>query len=151
LILHNFLAFASGFSRVKLEESLKEVPMEKILIGAIGRCPRCFEFLQLPDEVPIERMPMPSRCICGGIITPKSQRMACVDGEWKQVRWLNKYARWTETKPDKPFILQGTYRTWLVLVDYVDSSTLNVPEDKLLLPRPKPRLATSDGKLVKRA
>ena len=87
--------------------------MEAVLIGAIGKCPECCDFLLLPDEVPIERMP---QC-CGEIVTPESQGMVCVNGTWQKVLWLNRFGWWTEGKPDKPFILVGRYREWLILID----------------------------------
>ena len=123
--------------------------MEAILIGAIGRCPKCFEFLQLPDEVPIELMLTPPRCMCGAIITPESQGLICINEVWQKVRWLNKFGQWVEIKPDKPFILIEVYREWLVLTDYGGSPSLDMRQSKPSPQRPKPQLVTLDGKRVK--
>lgn len=123
--------------------------METVLIGAIGRCPECYDFLQLPDEVPIGRMPTHPRCMCGAIITPESQGLVCVAGVWQKVQWLNKFGQWTGAKPDESFILFEAYREWLVLTDCGGSLFPDMCHSKPPLQRPRPRLVTEGGKRVK--
>lgn len=121
---------------------------EEVFIGAIGKCPRCNEYLKLPAEVLMECMPAPLQCKCGATITAQSQGRVCVDGTWQQVRWLDKYGQWTDTKSNKPFVLQGECRRWLVFTDYCDILPLDESGRRPLSKRLWPRLATDNGKRV---
>jgi len=120
--------------------------MEAVLIGVIGKCPQCHDFVQLPDpgELHIERMPW----CCGLITTPEFQGMVRSNGTWQKVRWLNKDGWWTKVKPIKPFILLGMYRDWLVLIDDYSKPIPDVRKSKPLVSRPRPRLVTFCGKRV---